>query len=101
MAGEAATSAPARLLRPVDFRRDHVRGGAACLCGVGDTMALPMADEAFGHGPLNGAAKIGGLAGSALAAILGVLVFLIPAPKAAIKTAQPAPAAGASPGPSA
>jgi Na+:H+ antiporter, NhaA family len=49
--------------------------GAACLCGVGDTMALLMADQAFPTGPDAAIAKIGVLIGSALAATLGVLVL--------------------------
>jgi NhaA family Na+:H+ antiporter len=50
--------------------------GAACLCGVGDTVALLMADQAFPHGNLAVIAKIGVLAGSALAAALGAAVIL-------------------------
>jgi NhaA family Na+:H+ antiporter len=48
--------------------------GAACLCGVGDTMALLMADRAFT--PDNAAvAKLAVLAGSVLAALLGMVVL--------------------------
>jgi len=50
--------------------------GAALLCGVGDTMALLMADQAFPEGPAAEIAKIGVLAGSALAAALGATVLL-------------------------
>jgi NhaA family Na+:H+ antiporter len=48
--------------------------GAACLCGIGDTLALLIADRAF---PPAGAAvaKIGVLAGSTLAAIIGSAVL--------------------------
>jgi len=49
--------------------------GAACLCGVGDTVSLLMADQAFPHGDFAAVAKIGVLAGSISAAVLGVLVF--------------------------
>ncbi|HET7777863.1 MAG TPA: Na+/H+ antiporter NhaA [Rudaea sp.] len=48
--------------------------GAACLCGVGDTVALLMADQAFPLGNFAGVAKIGVLAGSALAAALGAAI---------------------------
>ena len=48
--------------------------GAACLCGVGDTLSLLMADRAFG--PQGAAvAKLGVLAGSTLAGILGTAVL--------------------------
>jgi len=49
--------------------------GAACLCGVGDTVALLMADQAFPHGPDAAIAKIGVLSGSILAAALGALII--------------------------
>ena len=49
--------------------------GAACLCGVGDTVALLMADQAFLHGSESSIAKIGVLVGSAVAAALGALVL--------------------------
>jgi NhaA family Na+:H+ antiporter len=52
--------------------RDFV--GAACLCGVGDTMALLMADRAFT--PADAAvAKLAVLTGSAIAGTLGMLVL--------------------------
>ena len=38
--------------------------GAACLCGVGDTVALLMADQAFPQGTDAAVAKIGVLVGS-------------------------------------
>jgi NhaA family Na+:H+ antiporter len=48
--------------------------GAACLCGIGDTMALLMADRAFG--PLEAeVAKLAVLVGSVLAGTLGTLVL--------------------------
>jgi NhaA family Na+:H+ antiporter len=50
--------------------------GAACLCGVGDTVALLMADRAFPTGAVASVAKLGVLLGSALAAILGAAILL-------------------------
>jgi NhaA family Na+:H+ antiporter len=52
-------------------RRQFV--GAACLCGVGDTVALLIADRAFGAD--SGVAKLGVLTGSILAGILGSAVL--------------------------
>jgi len=52
--------------------------GAACLCGVGDTMALLMADRAL-SGEVASVAKLGVLAGSILAGLIGVLVLRRPA----------------------
>ncbi|HXD43250.1 MAG TPA: Na+/H+ antiporter NhaA [Ramlibacter sp.] len=50
--------------------------GAACLCGIGDTVALLMADQAFTPGAAETAiAKIGVLVGSSLAALLGAAVL--------------------------
>jgi NhaA family Na+:H+ antiporter len=49
--------------------------GAACLCGVGDTVALLMADQAFPQGPDSAIAKIGVLIGSILAAGLGAAIL--------------------------
>ncbi|HEY4942728.1 MAG TPA: Na+/H+ antiporter NhaA [Rhizomicrobium sp.] len=51
--------------------------GAACLCGIGDTVALLMADQAFPHGADSAIAKIGVLLGSVLAAALGAAVIAI------------------------
>jgi NhaA family Na+:H+ antiporter len=50
--------------------------GAACLCGVGDTVALLMADEAFPHGAGAAVAKLGVLVGSTAAAVLGATILL-------------------------
>jgi len=50
--------------------------GAACLCGFGDTFSLLMADQAFTDPAYSAIAKIGVLAGSALAAALGVSVLI-------------------------
>jgi NhaA family Na+:H+ antiporter len=53
-------------------RRQFV--GAACLCGVGDTLALLMADRAFA--PEDAAvAKLGVLAGSVIAGLAGMAVL--------------------------
>jgi NhaA family Na+:H+ antiporter len=56
-----------------------VRGfiGAACLCGIGDTVALLLADQAFPQGADSAIAKIGVLIGSVLAAALGALILAI------------------------
>jgi len=50
--------------------------GAACLCGVADTVALLMVDRAFLPGPDSAIAKIGLLVGSIIAAVLGSLVLV-------------------------
>jgi NhaA family Na+:H+ antiporter len=56
-----------------------IRGfiGGACLCGIGDTVALLMADQAFPHGGDSAIAKIGVLIGSVLAAALGAAVIAV------------------------
>jgi len=59
--------------------------GAACLCGVGDTVALLMADQAFPLGNFAAVAKIGVLAGSALAAALGAAVVASVKPGANVR----------------
>jgi NhaA family Na+:H+ antiporter len=51
--------------------------GAAALCGVSDPVGLLMAESAFPHGDFAGAAKIGVLVGSVLAAALGALVLVL------------------------
>ena len=50
--------------------------GAACLCGVADTVALLMADQASLPGGAAAVAKIGCLVGSFLAAALGSVVLV-------------------------
>jgi NhaA family Na+:H+ antiporter len=50
--------------------------GAAALCGVGDTVALLMADRAFPGHEIAAIAKIGVLLGSVLAGCLGSLVLV-------------------------
>jgi Na+:H+ antiporter, NhaA family len=49
--------------------------GAACLCGVGDTVALLMADQALPQGLEAPIAKIGVLVGSVLAAALSTAIL--------------------------
>jgi len=49
--------------------------GAACLCGIGDTMALLMADQAFHDSAYLNSAKLSVLVGSVLAAGLGSIVI--------------------------
>jgi NhaA family Na+:H+ antiporter len=51
--------------------------GAAVLCGVGDTVALLMADRAFPGGGMASIAKIGVLLGSLLAGGLGALILVL------------------------
>jgi NhaA family Na+:H+ antiporter len=63
--------------------------GAALLCGVGDTVALLMADRAF---PFRGAAdvaKMGVLVGSVIAAAMGTLV-LVTGSRASARARTPA-----------
>jgi len=62
--------------------------GAAILCGVSDPVALLMADQAFPRGDYAAVAKIGVLAGSALAALLGALVLVL-SPPAVTPVASP------------
>ena len=50
--------------------------GAACLCGVADTVALLMADQASLPGSNASVAKIGCLVGSLVAAGLGTMVMV-------------------------
>lgn len=50
--------------------------GAAMLCGVGDTVALLMADRAFPAGNAAAIAKMAVLVGSVVAGALGSLVFI-------------------------
>jgi NhaA family Na+:H+ antiporter len=49
--------------------------GAACLCGIGYTVALLLADQAFPQDPESTIAKIGVLTGSTLAALLGATIL--------------------------
>jgi Na+:H+ antiporter, NhaA family len=60
--------------------------GAACLCGIGDTVAILLADQAFSDGPESSIAKIAVLVGSATAAVLGAAIIMA-APQGAPVTA--------------
>ncbi|HTV50433.1 MAG TPA: Na+/H+ antiporter NhaA [Steroidobacteraceae bacterium] len=51
--------------------------GASFLCGIGDPLSLLMADEAFHGDAYSAIAKIGVLAGSALAATLGATLLVL------------------------
>ncbi len=75
--------------------------GAACLCGIGDPISILLVDEAFAgpgsaaHG-LAAVAKLGVLAGSALAVGLGVLALsLSPAPVTPVEQSEQAETAEA------
>ena len=50
--------------------------GAICLCGIGDTVSLLLADQAFPNGDEAAIAKIGVLIGSLLAAIVGAAIII-------------------------
>ncbi len=52
--------------------------GAACLCGIGDTVALLLADQAFSDPGDASIAKIAAFVGSGLAAALGVAIIAWP-----------------------
>jgi len=64
--------------------------GGAVLCGVSDPVGLLMAESAFPHQDLAAVAKIGVLAGSAVAAVLGALTLV-----SSGKAVTQAPAQGA------
>jgi NhaA family Na+:H+ antiporter len=67
--------------------------GAACLCGIGDTMSLLMADQAFPAQPMAASvAKIGVLIGSVLSAGLGALIILTGSPVARTEAISDTPA---------
>jgi NhaA family Na+:H+ antiporter len=51
--------------------------GAACLCGIGDTVSLLMADQAFAQEVDAAIAKIGVLAGSVIAAAIGAAILAL------------------------
>jgi NhaA family Na+:H+ antiporter len=73
----------ARIARMPDGARLRVFVGAACLCGIGDTVSLLMADQAFPTDPQVAAvAKIGVLIGSLLSAALGAAIILTAPPVA-------------------
>jgi NhaA family Na+:H+ antiporter len=50
--------------------------GASCLCGIGFTMSLFIATLAFGDRPLLDTSKIGTLAASLAAGVVGSLVVI-------------------------
>jgi NhaA family Na+:H+ antiporter len=53
--------------------------GAAFLCGVGDTVALLMADRAFPLGAMAEVAKLGVLIGSMIAGAIGAAILIVSA----------------------
>ena len=69
--GVAVATGLATPLEGVTFRQFI---GAACLCGVGDTLALLMADRAFTPDEA-AVAKLGVLAGSVIAGLVGTAVL--------------------------
>jgi Na+:H+ antiporter, NhaA family len=62
--------------------------GAICLCGIGDTVALLMADQAFPEGGNAAIAKIAVLVGSILAAGLGAAIIVSRPVKALARTSR-------------
>jgi len=65
--------------------------GAACLCGIGDTVSLLMADQAFPTAQTEASiAKIGVLIGSLLSAALGATIILL-GPNASGRTEATSP----------
>ncbi len=54
--------------------------GAAWLCGIGDPLSLLLAEQAFPGSPLAAVAKIGVLAGSAVAAGVGAVLLVFSRP---------------------
>jgi len=70
----AVATGVARLPEAVGFRSFI---GAACLCGIGDTVALLIADQAFPVEPgIAAIAKVGVLTASVLSAVLGAAIIL-------------------------
>jgi Na+:H+ antiporter, NhaA family len=61
---------------PGGVRWSHLMAGAT-LAGIGFTISLFIADLAFGDGPLKDQATIGILAGSVVAALLGVALLRV------------------------
>jgi NhaA family Na+:H+ antiporter len=59
--------------------------GVAFLCGIGDPIALLLADESFPHGSYAATAKIAVLIGSVVAALIGV-ALLATAPRVSGRT---------------
>jgi NhaA family Na+:H+ antiporter len=66
--------------------------GAICLCGIGDTVSLLLADQAFPNGDEAAIAKIGVLIGSLLAAIVGAAIIIAGTGKIILSEETPASA---------
>jgi NhaA family Na+:H+ antiporter len=64
--------------------------GVACLCGIGDTLALLLADQAFPQATEAAIAKIAVLIGSVLAAALGVFILAFQNTRGASRVPAPA-----------
>jgi NhaA family Na+:H+ antiporter len=69
-----------RLARGLDDVTFRALIGAACLCGVGDTVALLMADQALAQDGMAAIAKTGVLIGSVIAAALGATIIALEPP---------------------
>jgi NhaA family Na+:H+ antiporter len=87
----------ARLAKPPQDVDALLLIGAACLCGVGDTVALLISDQAFADEAASAVAKAGVLIGSVTAAFLGAgliwLALRTPSSKTVHQTAVPSPQA--------
>ena len=68
-------AAKARLVRLPGDTSALAFVGAGLLCGIGDPLSLLMADQAFQSDAYSAVAKIGVLAGSVLAAVLGAVAL--------------------------
>jgi NhaA family Na+:H+ antiporter len=68
-------AAKARLVRLPGDTSALAFVGAGLLCGIGDPLSLLMADQAFQSDAYSAVAKIGVLAGSVLAAVLGAIAL--------------------------
>jgi NhaA family Na+:H+ antiporter len=78
------------IARGLDDVTNRALIGAACLCGVGDTVALLMADQAFEAGSgMAAIAKTGVLIGSVIAAALGAAIIAFE-PRASVKSSMTA-----------
>jgi Na+:H+ antiporter, NhaA family len=65
--------------------------GASFLCGIGDPLSLLMAEQAFHGDSISAVAKIGVLAGSVVAAVLGsILLSFSRVPRTDTRTTAPA-----------
>ena len=85
----ASVSAKTRMATPPAELTSDKLFGASCLCGIGFTMSLFIANLAFGEGPLLDMAKIGTLAGSVVAGVLASAI-LLRGPSARSPEADPA-----------